>query len=84
MDKNRSEDSQASKRLDAPLTEKDPDEGTDDDTDIEHRATITEIAASVAPARSIERNEAVYGDTDMNPNAEDQRDEHGAGFDDIV
>ncbi len=35
--------------------------------------------------RSIERNEAVYGDTDMNPNEEDQRDvHHGSEIDDEI
>ncbi|HEV7179935.1 MAG TPA: hypothetical protein VGN11_08690 [Candidatus Baltobacteraceae bacterium] len=34
--------------------------------------------------QAVRRNEAVYGDTDLNPNADDQRDEHEATPDDIV
>lgn len=32
----------------------------------------------------IRRNEAVYGDTDLNPNDDDQHDEHEADADDVV
>ena len=32
----------------------------------------------------IERNQAVYGDTDLDPNRDDQRDEHEAEPDEVV
>ncbi len=32
----------------------------------------------------VKRNEAVYGDTDLNPNDEDQHDEHKADADEVV
>lgn len=32
----------------------------------------------------IKRNSAVYGDTDLNPNQDDQEDEHHADADEVV
>jgi len=52
-----------------------------DDTTAER--TITNIIREEKPERARERNEAVYGDTDMNPNQDDQRSVHQADEDEI-
>ena len=38
--------------------------------------TITNAIRDDEPAPARDRNEAVYGDTDMNPNADDQKSAH--------
>ncbi|MBV8689568.1 MAG: hypothetical protein JOZ59_05630 [Candidatus Eremiobacteraeota bacterium] len=53
-----------------------------DDTTAER--TITNIIRQENPEPARERNEAVYGDTDMNPNEEDQRSAHHADEDEIA
>jgi len=53
-----------------------------DDTTAER--TITNIIREEKPERARERNEAVYGDTDMNPNQDDQRSVHQADEDEIA
>ncbi len=53
-----------------------------DDTTAER--TITNIIREEKPEPPRQRNEAVYGDTDMNPNQDDQRSVHQADEDEIV
>ncbi len=85
MNRDWPEDREEYNRLDTDLAQKDPaDRDSNDDNDIERRDSITGIIDSVTPSRKVERNEVVYGDTDMNPNADDQRDEHEADAGDIV
>ncbi|MFN2528886.1 MAG: hypothetical protein ABR584_09255 [Candidatus Baltobacteraceae bacterium] len=38
---------------------------------------ISNLIKNSTPQPAQDRNEDVYGDTDMNPNAEDQKDMHG-------
>ena len=72
-------------RLDTDLAEKDPaDREEQHPNDIERRDTITGIIDSVEPSRPVGPDEAVYGDTDLHPNADDVKDEHGAGPDDVA
>ena len=52
-----------------------------DDTTAER--TITNIIREEKPEPARERNEAVYGDTDINPNQDDQRSVHQADEDEI-
>ncbi len=89
MDKDWPQDPQAYNRQDADLSQKDPaDLDENADNDIERRDTLSGIIDSVTPTppvpRSVQRNEAIYGDTDMNPNADDVRDEHAGTPDEIV
>jgi|GEM_PF-4594890 len=39
--------------------------------------TITNLIKNAKPKPERDDNQAVYGDTDMNPNADDQKDAHG-------
>ncbi|MDQ2872035.1 MAG: hypothetical protein M3R35_02775 [Candidatus Eremiobacteraeota bacterium] len=60
------------------------DEDTQDEsTEMERRAGF-EPVHDVDPLPPVERAEAVYGDTDMNPNADDQRSAHHAEPDEHV
>ena len=85
MNRDWPEDRQEYNRLDTDLAEKDPaDRNDNDDNDIERRDTLTGVIDSVTPSRAVQRNEAVYGDTDLDPNKDDIKDVHDAGPDDIV
>ncbi len=85
MDRDVSRDIDKNERLDADLTAPDPSDVEDDTTDRDRRKTVSAIVDSVEPARKPRgSDEAVYADTDLNPNAEDQRDEHTATIDDVV
>jgi len=53
-----------------------------DDTTAER--TITNIIRNEKPEPPRVRNEAVYGDTDLNPNEEDQESAHRADDDEIA
>ncbi|HEV3153156.1 MAG TPA: hypothetical protein VGZ02_05085 [Candidatus Baltobacteraceae bacterium] len=55
----------------------DPDEDDGQDTEIDRRAG-PEVMHRVEPERPRERGEAVYGDTDMDPNRDDQFSAHHA------
>ena len=43
--------------------------------------TISNAIRNTKPEPPRDRNEAVYGDTDMNPNADDEKSAHHAGED---
>lgn len=84
MNRDWPEDKEEYNRLDADLSEKDPaDRNSNDDNDIKRRDSLTGIIDSVTPSRPVQRNEAVYGDTDLNPNQDDQADAHRASEDEI-
>lgn len=63
-------------RLDEELTEPDPADIENADTDLPRRQRGASIIESIEPDRPRVPGEAVYADTDLNPNAQDQRDEH--------
>ncbi len=46
--------------------------------EIPHNDNTQETDESEIERRKVERAQAVYGDTDMNPNADDQRSAHHA------
>jgi hypothetical protein len=52
----------------------------DENTEIERRSG-PDVIRDVEPYRPRERAEAVYGETDTDPNREDQRSAHQAGED---
>ena len=85
MNRDWPEDRQEYNRLDTDLAEKDPaDRDSNEDNDIERRDSLRGVIDSVTPSRPVQRNEAVYGDTDLNPNQDDIKDVHDAGPDDVV
>ena len=85
MNRDWPEDRQEYNRLDTDLAEKDPaDRESNEDNDIERRDSLRGVIDSVTPSRPVQRNEAVYGDTDLNPNQDDIKDVHDAGPDDVV
>lgn len=51
-----------------------------EDTELERRSG-PDVVHEVEPFAPRERAEVIYGDTDMNPNREDQRSAHRAGED---
>ncbi len=56
------------------------DDINDDRNDLDDSSasrTITNLIKNAKPEPARDSNQAVYGDTDMNPNADDQRDAHG-------
>ena len=63
-------------RLDEDLSEPDPADMENADSDLPRRDRISSVIESIEPTRPRREGEAVYADTDMNPNAQDQRDEH--------
>jgi hypothetical protein len=54
-----------------------------EDTEIERRSG-PDVIHDVEPFRARERAEVVYGETDTDPNREDQRSAHHAGDDEHV
>ena len=86
MDNDTPQDPLLYNRLDADLAQKDPaDANESDDNDIERRDRLTAIVDSVDPQpRTATNPDVVYADTDMNPNADDQRDAHHSEADDIA
>ncbi|MBC5814961.1 MAG: hypothetical protein GIW97_00325 [Candidatus Eremiobacteraeota bacterium] len=57
---------------------------SDDRNDLDDSSasrTITNIIKNAKPEPARDRSQAVYGDTDMNPNADDQKDLHHADED---
>lgn len=87
MERDSSTESNDYERLDADLSAKDPADAREgkDDTDVNRRDTLTHlmnVAPETAPLKDTEG--AIYGETDMDANAQDQRDVHNATPDDIV
>lgn len=78
MDRGWPEDGSRYDRLDADLTETDPaDKRGDEAHDIQRRDRLSAIIDSIDPQPKTPQNpDVVYGDTDMNPHEDDQRDAH--------
>jgi hypothetical protein len=72
------QDKEAYSRLDADLSKKDPaDRNDSDDNDIERRDRLSAIIDSIDPQpKQPVTSDVVYGDTDMDPNRDDERDAH--------
>ncbi len=84
MDRDWPEDPQRYNRLDTDLAQPDPADVNDsEDNDIERRDRLTAIIDSIEPQPRVSAD-VVYGDTDMNPQPEDQRDVHDNDADDIA
>lgn len=54
-----------------------------EETEVERRSG-SDVMRDVDPERPRERAEAIYGDTDMDPNRDDQRSAHRASSDEHV
>jgi len=77
MNRDYPEDRDEYNRLDADLSEKDPADVEDDETDTARRGRLTSIIDSVEPQEKTPVGaDAVYGDTDIDPNRDDERDAH--------
>jgi len=62
-------------KMDDDVTDDLSDEQKDLD-DASASRTISNLIKNAKPEPAVQRDEAVYGDTDMNPNEDDQKDAH--------
>jgi hypothetical protein len=80
MNRDWPEDKDTYERLDTDLSDRDPadvEHDSSEENDIERRDRSSAIIGSIDPqAKTPVSPDAVYADTDMNPNADDQKDAH--------
>ncbi|HET9031228.1 MAG TPA: hypothetical protein VFN49_13730 [Candidatus Aquilonibacter sp.] len=86
MDKDYPQDPALYNRLDTDLAQKDPaDRNDSEDNDIERRDRMTAIIDSIDPQPQTPTNpDVVYGETDLDPHRDDQRDAHHSDAGDIA